>query len=107
MPKTKLNCWEFQNCGREPGGAMEKELGPCPAATESKLDGIHDGKNAGRSCWVVSGTLCGGSVQGTFAKKFPTCEICDFYYQVKARESKHNRFKVSAILLAKLKNGKK
>jgi hypothetical protein len=104
MPKTKLNCWEFLKCGREPGGAREKDLGICPAATESRLNGIHDGKNAGRACWVVSGTLCSGCVHGTFAQKFPTCEMCDFYYYVKQRESRHNRFKLSSTLLSILKS---
>jgi len=103
MPKSKLNCWEFQKCGREPGGAREKELGACPVPIESRLDGVHDGKNAGRACWVVSGTLCAGNVQGTYAKKFPTCEMCDFYYYVKQKELRHNRFKLSATLLSRLK----
>jgi len=103
MPRTKLNCWEFKKCGREPGGPLEKELGACPASLEARLDGVHDGKNAGRACWVVSGTFCAGCIQGTYAKKFATCEMCDFYYHVKEKESRHNRFKVSAILLSKLK----
>ncbi|MDH4164450.1 MAG: hypothetical protein OEW15_17440 [Nitrospirota bacterium] len=39
-------------------------MGLCPAAAEEALDGVHDGTNAGRSCWVVAGTLCKDSVQG-------------------------------------------
>jgi len=42
----KPNCWEFKQCGREPGGLLSDELGVCPASTETRLDGVHGGKNA-------------------------------------------------------------
>ncbi len=67
--EKKLNCWEFKKCGREPGGTHANDLGVCPTTQEMRLDGVHGGINAGRSCWVVTGTLCRGEVQGTFAKK--------------------------------------
>jgi hypothetical protein len=76
---NKLNCWEFKKCGREPGGLNAEDQGICPATTETKMHGVHDGKNAGRSCWVVAGTLCEGKVQGTFALKEANCVHCDFY----------------------------
>lgn len=97
----KLNCWEFKQCGRESGGSNARQLGICPAFKENRLNGAHEGSNAGRSCWVVSGTLCGGEVQGTFAKKFRNCEICDFYRNVKQEEN--TRFQLSAVLLAKIR----
>jgi hypothetical protein len=75
----KPNCWEFKKCGREPGGARIAELGVCAAATEALADGIHGGTNAGRACWAVAGTLCGGKVQGTYAAKFDNCLKCEFY----------------------------
>jgi hypothetical protein len=78
----KQNCWEHKQCGRQPGGNQEAKLGVCPAATTSSLDGTHGGKNAGRACWVVAGTLCGGEVQGTFALKFSGCLNCEFYNEV-------------------------
>lgn len=95
------NCWEVKKCGREPGGHNVDSLGVCPAAEESKLDGAHGGRNAGRACWVVAGTLCGGEVQGTFAKKFSNCEKCDFYLTVQ-REA-FPLFTFSSVLLTKLK----
>lgn len=79
----KLNCWEFKNCGRQPGGSRVAELGVCPAATENALDGINGGNNGGRICWAVAGTLCDGRVQGTFAKKMTTCVLCPFYGAVR------------------------
>ena len=84
--KKKLNCWEYKKCGREPGGKNISEAGVCPTATEQKADGIHDGENGGRCCWVMAGTLCKGEIQGTFAEKFGNCEQCDFYALVKEEE---------------------
>jgi hypothetical protein len=97
----KLNCWEVKKCGREPGGAKNHELGICPSATEKKLDGIHGGSNAGRSCWLVAGTMCGGVVQGTYAQKYEDCEICDFFHQV-LEEEEDKQFLLHYILLNKL-----
>ncbi len=82
----KLNCWEMKKCGREPGGLHEKEFGSCPAATYTALDGLHGGKNAGRACWVVSGSLCGGRIQGHEEQKRAACWECDFLKLVKKDE---------------------
>ena len=82
----KKNCWEIMKCGREPGGKNEKELGVCPAAIEVKANGIHSGKNGGRSCWAIAGTMCEGKVEGSFAQKFDTCMNCKFYKQVTEEE---------------------
>jgi len=82
----KLNCWEYKKCGREVGGAKEGELGVCSATNEDKLDGIHTGKNAGRCCWVVAGTLCDGEFQGMFTDKEKSCIECDFYKRVRFEE---------------------
>jgi hypothetical protein len=63
-----MNCWEFKKCGREAGGARAVELGVCPAYP-----------NDGHQCARVTGTLCGGQVQGTFALKLANCMDCEFY----------------------------
>ena len=86
MPQHRLNCWDFMQCGREPDGERVKELGVCPAAVEASFDGINFGKNAGRICWAVAGTCCGGKVQGTFAEKRKSCVTCDFYKNVQKQE---------------------
>ncbi|GAB4151007.1 MAG: hypothetical protein Fur0037_19720 [Planctomycetota bacterium] len=83
---AKKNCWEFKNCGRQPGGPKVAKLGICPAATEPRVDGVNHGKNGGRACWAVAGTLCGGKVQGTYAMKLADCLSCDFYAAVRAEE---------------------
>lgn len=81
-----LNCWEMKKCGREPGGSKSAELGICPAAVADAVNGLNNGKNGGRVCWAVTGTLCGGQVQGTFATKVANCMQCDFYKLVSTEE---------------------
>ena len=83
---SKMNCWEFKKCGREPDGDKTAELGICPAAEAEKVDGTNHGKNGGRACWAIAGTLCGGKVQGTFATKVLNCMVCDFYRNVGIEE---------------------
>ncbi len=56
MGERKLNCWEFKKCGRQPQGPHVKDQGLCPASLEEGLDGVHDGVNAGRACWVITGS---------------------------------------------------
>ncbi len=90
----KKNCWKFTRCGREPGGSNAKELGVCPAATETKVDGINQGKNAGRCCWAIAGTLCSGKKQGTFAVKSHNCMSCNFYKNVQKEEKANFAFVV-------------
>jgi len=84
---SKINCWEFHSCGREPGGEKAYELGICSAAICESFDGKHGGKNAGRDCWSIAGTLCKGAVQGTAARKMMSCLYCEFYAMV-IREEK-------------------
>jgi len=80
---ARMNCWEFKKCERQPGGAKVAELGVCPVATATQAHGLNGGHNGGRACWVISETLCGGKVQGTFAAKMTKCMQCDFYVSVK------------------------
>ena len=63
-----MKCWEFKKCGREEGGSKAKELGVCPAYPDY-----------GQQCARVAGTLCGGTIQGTFAVKLGGCQKCEFY----------------------------
>ena len=63
-----MNCWEFQKCGREIGGAKAAQRGVCPAYPDN-----------GRSCATTAGTFCQGVVQGSVAMKMSTCRRCDFF----------------------------
>lgn len=66
--ERRLNCWEFNKCGRELNGNRVKEMGVCPAYPHH-----------GTRCAHTSGTLCRGKIQGSFGKKIATCLVCDFY----------------------------
>ncbi|MCI5221266.1 MAG: hypothetical protein D3924_00935 [Candidatus Electrothrix sp. AR4] len=63
-----MNCWEYQQCGREKGGLHVPQKGVCPAYPDH-----------GKHCARVAGTLCGGKVQGEFVMKLLTCVNCNFY----------------------------
>lgn len=86
MSQEKLNCWEFMKCGRGPEDRRGKNMEPCPAVQDKRLDLVHGGRRSGRACWVVAGTFCGSSIQGTFAQKNIACKRCDFYKKVHAQE---------------------
>lgn len=83
---VKQNCWEFKQCGREPGGKKVKDLGVCPVVNDSICNTMNGGKNAGRICWAVAGTFCGSKIRGTFVQKQVSCMICDFFKKVKEEE---------------------
>jgi len=99
-----MNCWEFKKCGRERNGAKASELGVCPAAMETKVDGVHGGKNGGRCCWAVAGTLCGGKVQGGFTSKAIACLECDFYKKT-WKESQGEDYRSPLELVKIIKEG--
>lgn len=82
----KKNCWNYMDCGSQPNNLKFDELGVCPAIKDKRFDGIHGGINAGRACWMIAGTLCGGKAQGTYAQKYKSCIMCDFYKLVKKEE---------------------
>ena len=65
----KLNCWEFMKCGQEKEVAKITEYDVCPAVTKTSANGINGGKNGGRICWAIEGTLCNEKIKGTFAKE--------------------------------------
>ena len=85
----KKNCWEVKKCGREQGGTNAEEFGVCQASLPNDdLNAVNRGLNAGRACWVVAGTLCGGEVQGAFAQKLQNCMECEFMKMVHHEEGR-------------------
>lgn len=57
------------------------------------MNGVNGGKHGGRICWAVTGTLCGGKVQGTFARKIGNCLLdCAFFKSVMQDEKKNLEF---------------
>jgi len=82
----KQNCWEYNNCGRQPGGHNTEELGICPVPLATGAHGINGGINAGRSCWAIKGSRCDGKINGTISEKLGKCMQCDFYAKVRHEE---------------------
>jgi hypothetical protein len=62
------------------GGARIHEHGPCPGALSPD---VH--------CWLVAGTMCSGNVEGTFALKYESCIICDYYNKMQESIAKQPR----------------
>ena len=66
MEGTKnMQCWNYNNCGHGKDSL-------CPAVDQK----------AGRSCWLVAKTLCGGKVHGKHTKRIKSCEGCAFYIYI-------------------------
>ena len=84
--QARQNCWDFKKCGRGLNGNRRQGLAPCPAATETDADGINGGKNGGRVCWAIAGTLCGARQKGSNAVKLESCLRCDFCQLVLCQE---------------------
>lgn len=80
------NCWEFNGCGREPGGENVLRHGLCPVSVQGETDGIHHGKNGGRCCWVLRQTLYKGHMSCLCLHKEQECRECAFYNFIGERE---------------------
>ncbi len=94
---NKLNCWQIQKCGREPGGERVEELGVCPASIDSASDGVNGGQNGGRLCWIIAGTFSNHEVCGEYAKHISTCTSCEVFKRVKKEEGEE--FSISNLNL--------
>ncbi|HKN18798.1 MAG TPA: hypothetical protein VJW95_03300, partial [Dissulfurispiraceae bacterium] len=66
---SEIQCWEYMKCG------CEKQKS-CPVVL---LD-------AGRMCWDVSNTICGGKKQGKSYTKFLLCSECEFFIKLNSGE---------------------
>ncbi len=82
----KKNCWEYMKCGRCPGGHAVSGAGVCPACVRDELNGIHDGINAGRACWVIDDSLCPDALKTLSSEKFSGCWKCSFFHLVRHEE---------------------
>jgi len=82
---AKINCWEFNNCGMEPGGIFAEIYGACPVPQMMKYDGVNGGRGAGRTCWMVmnSGT---NSELPVCRNNRLTCHHCTFFQRVQSEE---------------------
>ncbi len=99
----KLNCWEWKQCGREPGGVNVASLGICPASTEMKMNGVHGGKNGGRTCWIVKlPHYVKENYKVILEKSMKSVGFAIF--TIKSNKRKGGHFILSGTLLAKLRS---
>ena len=76
----KLHCWEFMNCGMEPGGIFAATYGPCPAAVSIlEEEASHDEKI--RSCWEI---MPDNTKNITYTCRFSrkSCHDCLYYQRI-------------------------
>lgn len=83
---SKINCWEYKKCGRQPGGHKAVEIGICPAAYDIAADGANGGKNGGRICWSIVGNINNDSPHQLLNRRNCNCFDCDFFYKVSNEE---------------------
>ena len=84
----KLNCWEYRNCGMEPGGIFSEIYGTCPVPTMMKYDGANGGRGAGRVCWRVKNKATAKG-RDLCRHHRQSCIHCDFYRRVQSEEEVH------------------
>lgn len=86
-------------CGREPGGANADSLGVCHVATESAADGLNEGKNGGRICWIIAENCTEDESSCPHKKNPSSCFGCEFRYKVMLEEGLLNVCKATGRLL--------
>ena len=91
----KLNCWQFKNCGREPGGVMAEVLGECSVASTMRFDGLNEGIGGGRACWMVPNSVCKQGV--STSTPVNPCHTCDFYKRVVFEQDDTLRFRYTSV----------
>ncbi|MCI5120778.1 MAG: hypothetical protein D3908_06230 [Candidatus Electrothrix sp. AUS4] len=84
MKEKPVNCWEVKGCGREPNGKKASEQGVCPVTTNTSLNGVHEGKNGGRCCWLVKFYH---AKQMTGTCETTNCIKCNFYNTVRKQSA--------------------
>jgi hypothetical protein len=82
----KKNCWEILKCGCSPDDVEPSGDNLCPVIIASAMDGVNDGKMAGRICWAIAGTKCYGDVQKSFEEKEFLCLDCRVFKKVLKEE---------------------
>jgi hypothetical protein len=100
----KQNCWEFKKCGRQPGGENVGKDGLCPAAEFELADGFCGGKNGGRACAYVVGTLCAADVCDIYQNKNNKCAECEFYLALKKEHESEMSLLNFKVYIEKKKN---
>ena len=86
MSANRLNCCNFKRCGREPGGRNISIFGVCSAPVAIGFDGMNNGRNGGRSCWIIRESACEQVMRKCCVQEIRECRQCDFYCFVNESE---------------------
>ncbi|MCI5209658.1 MAG: hypothetical protein D3910_12890 [Candidatus Electrothrix sp. ATG2] len=78
-----MNCWEFKECGREPGGKNISVFGVCPVSVSFGFDSVNNGKNGGRACWIIRESACEQIMRKCCVQEMRECRECDFFVSLK------------------------
>jgi len=96
---TKLNCWEFMKCGKGCGGDNADGSGVCRVADRTSADGLNEGKNGGRICWVISGDYGNDKAGDPEIQQISKCISCEFRRKVTMEEGLLSVCRSTGILL--------
>ncbi|MCI5219061.1 MAG: hypothetical protein D3914_07680 [Candidatus Electrothrix sp. LOE2] len=86
MNENRINCWEFKKCGREPGGRNIEKYGCCSVPVSIEYDGMNNGKNGGRSCWILRESACEKIMRACRVDEIKECRQCHFHTYVRKTE---------------------
>lgn len=84
----KTNCWEENQCGREPGGKQAERHTPCPVPLFALADGFLGGENGGRACVFVVNRLNEEERRQACSQSPDFCERCAFHKKLKKKYKK-------------------
>jgi hypothetical protein len=82
----RINCWEFMQCGKGPGGNGNSESALCPVARQSIAGGFNHGFNGGRICWLIADRQCNETLVCSPEQDSRSCDSCEFHARVKSEE---------------------
>lgn len=80
--EIEVRCWEKKGCKKT----------DCPSYMRPKS-----------RCWLTAGTMCGGDIQGVFAKKYKSCAECSVYTDVVYRDELSDTYEHLIMLVYSLR----
>jgi hypothetical protein len=93
----KYNCWEFNKCERGQNGTASSNM--CPVAADRSADGLNEGINGGRICWIIAESLNKNKIKCCALQQNLSCFECEFRHKVTTEEGLLNICKATGIFL--------